>query len=80
MIVTIKYFGVIVDITHKTEELFSFSENVKSVASLKEEMEATYTSLKNIHYRIAVNQTLSGLETTINNNDIIAFLPPFAGG
>lgn len=80
MKITIKFFGLLADISQTTEEQFTFTNNDKSIACLKDEIETKYASLKDINYRIAINQTLSGIEATINPNDIIAFLPPFAGG
>jgi len=36
--------------------------------------------LKEINYKIAVNQTLADDSLLLNENDEIALLPPFAGG
>jgi molybdopterin synthase sulfur carrier subunit len=43
-------------------------------------MEAVYEELKNTNYTIAVNQAMSSLDYNIKDQDVIAFLPPFAGG
>ena len=80
MIITIKYFGVIAEITNKKEEQLHLKEGSLSVASLKSIMETDYTELQNTSYTIALNQSLATLETTIKDQDVIAFLPPFAGG
>jgi molybdopterin synthase sulfur carrier subunit len=80
MIVTLKYFGSLVDITQKKEEVFSIDESNISVSSLKTKMETAYEELKNTNYSIAVNQAMSGLNAEIKDQDVIAFLPPFAGG
>lgn len=80
MTITLKYFGLIVDITQKKEEVFSMEENVVSVSFLKSKMETAYEELKNTNYSIAVNQSMSSLDCDIKDQDVIAFLPPFAGG
>ena len=43
-------------------------------------METAYEELKNANYSIAVNQSISSLDYNIKDQDVIAFLPPFAGG
>jgi sulfur-carrier protein len=80
MTITLKYFGSVVDITKKKEEVFSFDGNTKSLSFLKNQMEGTYEELKSTNYSIAVNQAMSNLDAVIKDQDIIAFLPPFAGG
>ena len=82
MTVTLKYFGSLVDITQKKEEFFllEVEESKISLSFLKSKMEAAYEELKNANYNIAVNQSMCSLDYTIKDQDVIAFLPPFAGG
>lgn len=80
MIVTLKYFGLLVDITRKKEEVLSMEESKISVSFLKSKIETVYEELKNTNYSIAVNQSMSSPDYTIKDQDVIAFLPPFAGG
>ena len=80
MTITLKYFGLLVDITHKKEAVFSLQESKVSVSFLKSKMEADYPELKKTNYSIAVNQSMSSLDYNIKDQDVIAFLPPFAGG
>ena len=80
MTITLKYFGVLVDFTQKKEEIFSMEESKISVSFLKSKMETVYPELKNTNYSIAVNQSMSSLDNNIKDQDVIAFLPPFAGG
>jgi len=80
MTITLKYFGLLVDITQKKEEIFTFEENMVSVSFLKSKMENAYEELKKTNYSIAVNQLMSSLDNNIKDQDVIAFLPPFAGG
>ena len=80
MNITLKYFGSIVDITKKKEEFFFMEENYTTVSFLKSRVETTYEKLKKTNYSIAVNQSICSLDYNIKDQDIIAFLPPFAGG
>ena len=80
MIITLKYFGLLVDITQKKEEVFRLEESKVSVSLLKSKIETSYEGLKKTNYSIAVNQAMSSLDYNIKDQDVIAFLPPFAGG
>ncbi len=80
MTVTIKYFGLVADITQKKEEQLVLTESKPSVAFLKSKMETAYQELQKINYSIAINQAIANIDTALNNHDTIAFLPPFAGG
>lgn len=80
MNVTLKYFGLLVDVTQKKEEQFLLDENIISVADLKSKLETIYKDLQNANYSIAVNQRMNSLNYIIKDQDVIAFLPPFAGG
>jgi molybdopterin synthase sulfur carrier subunit len=80
MTITLKYFGLLADITQLKEEQFTFEEDTISVSALKSKIENSYQNMQNITYNIAVNQTMSDLKTAIKDKDVIAFLPPFAGG
>jgi molybdopterin synthase sulfur carrier subunit len=80
MIITLKYFGLLADITQLKEEQFTFDEETISVSVLKSKIESSYQNMQNTTYTIAVNQTMSDLQTKIKDQDVIAFLPPFAGG
>ncbi|CAN1506241.1 MoaD Molybdopterin converting factor, small subunit [Flavobacteriaceae bacterium] len=80
MNITLKYFGLLADITKLKEEQFAFEEETISVSALKAKIENSYQNMQNATYNIAVNQTMSDLKTVIKDNDVVAFLPPFAGG
>lgn len=80
MAVTIKYFGLLVDVTQKKEEQFLLDVNKTTVADLKSKIETIYTDLQKANYSIAVNQSMSRLDVLLKDQDVIAFLPPFAGG
>lgn len=80
MTITLKYFGSLVAITQKKEEVLLVDENKMELSFLKQKIETLYDELKNTNYSIAVNQSISTLDVDIKDQDVIAFLPPFAGG
>ncbi len=80
MNLTLKYFGLLVDITLKKEEVLQLDQNNVVLSDVKSAVESLYEELKNTNYSIAVNQLMGNLDTNIKDQDIIALLPPFAGG
>jgi molybdopterin synthase sulfur carrier subunit len=80
MNLTLKYFGLVVDITQKKEEILAMGESETTVSVLKSKIENRYEELKNTNYSIAVNQSMVSLEYSIQDQDVVALLPPFAGG
>ncbi|WP_369764904.1 MoaD/ThiS family protein [Flavobacterium sp. WC2429] len=80
MILNIKYFGVLAEITKKKEEQLVLEDSNVTLNSLKMKMESAYQELQKNNYSIAVNQAMVGMDTAIKDQDVIAFLPPFAGG
>jgi molybdopterin synthase sulfur carrier subunit len=80
MTITLKYFGLLADITNKKEETLLLEDETVALSFLKNKMENQYEALQNTTYAIAINQSLTGIDATIKDQDVIAFLPPFAGG
>jgi molybdopterin synthase sulfur carrier subunit len=80
MILNIKYFGALAEITKKKEEQLVLDEPNLTVNSLKLEIEAIYQELQKSNYSIAINQAVVRKDVVLNDQDVIAFLPPFAGG
>jgi molybdopterin synthase sulfur carrier subunit len=80
MTITLKYFGLIADITNTNEELFRLEKSDYTTTDLMQQLHEKYTGLQNVSFAIAVNKSITTTEININNNDTIALLPPFAGG
>lgn len=80
MILTIKYFGALADITHKKEEQFRFETFDHTLQSVKHELEKKYPGIKTIAYTIALNKSVALQDAVVNEHDELALLPPFAGG
>ena len=77
MILTIRYFGLLTEVTKCNEEEFEFFG--KNISDLKEVLFQKYETLKEKDFQIAQNNELAENETEITGIEI-ALLPPFAGG
>ena len=77
--ITVKYFGAIAEKTGTQSEDFSFSE--LSLQHLLSELDKKH-QLGNMSFSVAINQKIiqDTAEYQLKKNDIIALLPPFAGG
>ena len=80
MEIIVKYFGIIADITQKKEEVFYLEEELNTIKNIKSKVEIKYPKILVINYSVAVNQKFLQNDVLLKNNDIIALLPPFAGG
>ena len=64
----------------KQEELLDVAISPLKASDLSIQLLTKYPKLQNISFIIAVNQTIVSENTTVNESDEIALLPPFAGG
>lgn len=72
----VKYFGMIAEKLNQEEENFEF----KNGDNVRKFMENKYPELKEMEFKIAINQELRE-EIKSGEEDLeIAVLPPFAGG
>ena len=79
MIVNARYYGMISEKFGRTSEEIVF-ESSKLEINLSEYFENKYPVLKDMSYKIAVDQEFTNILPTDGNNHEIAILPPFAGG
>ena len=77
MLITVKYFGLIAEITQCENEAISFDN--EPVLNLLNVLYDKYPALNSEEFQVAQNQELITLETILTGNEI-ALLPPFAGG
>ncbi len=75
--ITIKYFGLIAEVTSRTQETIDFSGN--TIADILELLNSKYPALKNKDFQIAQNQELVSETAEITGQEV-ALLPPFSGG
>lgn len=77
--IEIKYFGAVAEKTKCEFEKLSFSE--VSLQKLLQDLEEKY-ALESMTFSVAVNQKIvsKASDYTLQTSDIVALLPPFAGG
>lgn len=75
---TIKYFGVVAEVTDKLEEEVELN-GIDSVQELLNRCLEKYPRLKTVSFKIAHNQKITE-SGALQPKDEIAFLPPFSGG
>jgi molybdopterin synthase sulfur carrier subunit len=77
--IAVKYFGAIAERTKSQGEEFSFSD--LPLSDLLLALEQKY-QLGQLSFSVAVNQKMvqDATDYRLKSNDIIALLPPFAGG
>ena len=76
---SVKYFGAVAEKTKLQGEEMPFSN--LSLQELVDELDQKY-DLASLSYSIAVNQKIVQDKNSymLINNDVVALLPPFAGG
>lgn len=81
MEITVKYFGIIADVAQKKEEVFVVDEGQITLKKIQSKIEINYPKILDINYSIAINkQIVAKRDVILNDKDIVALLPPFAGG
>lgn len=70
-------FGQIAEITGKSSWKM---DGIKDSNELIKNLEEKFPPLVKMKYSIAVNKKVIQENTTINENDTVALLPPFSGG
>lgn len=71
------FFGQIVDITGSSELVLDTATDTNT---LRELLAERFPQLANIRYVIAVDKQLSTANTPLNDQSVVALLPPFSGG
>lgn len=74
--VKVLFFGITREITGKSE--CSYDAGEKSILIMQ--LMNDYPELQMCRFRISVNGVISEGNTKLNENDVLALLPPFAGG
>ena len=76
MSIHIILFGQLADITGNSV----FVDNIADTDSLINKLHTAYPALAETKYAIAVNKQLITSNTSLNENSVVALLPPFSGG
>ncbi len=80
MKIQVLLFGIATDLLQTSSFEFEVSEGC-TIEDFKKAVTAKYPQLKNINsYAVAVNETYASDEMILNQNDIVAIIPPVSGG
>lgn len=79
MIVKVEYYGQVAEIVGSQQQQIELGE-ASVLSDLIQEIESQFGDLAAIKKQYAVNNSMVDTHTTLNNNDLVAVLPPFAGG
>jgi len=77
MDINVLFFGILTEVTGTSIKHY---RDVRSFAHLKHRIEDDFPELIHYNFRIAVNNEIIDEDPILNNDDEVAFLPPFAGG
>ncbi|MCX6185520.1 MAG: MoaD/ThiS family protein [Bacteroidetes bacterium] len=71
------FFGVLADVCGVNEISV---EHLTDIDALKIDLKNKYPLLDNYNFQVVVNSERVSTNVSLNSNDEVAFLPPFAGG
>jgi len=57
-----------------------FEETSYNTDELQQKLSSKFPALQTLKLRIAVNQKIISENTQLNNNDVVALMPPYSGG
>ncbi len=55
-------------------------EKINSINELTKHLTGSYPSFADYKFRVAVNQVMVNKDKSLKDGDVVALLPPFAGG
>lgn len=80
MKISVLFFGITTDLVGQNSISLTMQKNT-SVKNLKNLLKNNFINLKNINdFAIAVNEEYASDELILNENDIVAVIPPVSGG
>ncbi len=74
--VTVLYFGAAQQVAGHASEEYAADDTL----SLRRQIIERHPGIVRVTFRLALNRNLLKEESLLNENDIIAILPPFEGG
>ncbi len=77
MKIKILFFGILREAAGKQEMTLN---NINNTESLQNHLTSLIPRLKNYTFRLAINQEFIDGKCTLKEGDIVAVMPPFAGG
>jgi sulfur-carrier protein len=82
MVVRVLYFAGLRDAIGLDDEVIDLPDHVRTVRALADHIAARHRPFaeRRSHVRIARNEAFAGDDDTVSPGDVIALIPPVAGG
>jgi molybdopterin converting factor subunit 1 len=82
MKITVLYFAAVRDLVGRDEEMVALPEDVRTIAELSRHLAARHPALEGrlASVRFARNEVFATNEEVLANDDVVALIPPVAGG
>jgi molybdopterin converting factor subunit 1 len=82
MAVTVLYFAALRDVVGSAEESIDLPEGVRTIGELVAHLARRYPSFaeRRAHVRIARNEAFASDGDPVADGDVVALIPPVAGG
>lgn len=79
MKIDILYFASLKEQTKKGQETFE-TKSTTALELYQELNQRYHFKLSDKHLRVAINESFVAMEAPLNSGDVVAFIPPVAGG
>ncbi len=80
MKIQLLFFGIATDLVGENSVFFEL-KSAATISELKKELLKKYSKLKNIEdFAIAVNEEYAENDLVLQENDVVAIIPPVSGG
>jgi molybdopterin converting factor subunit 1 len=82
MQIRLLYFASVRDLVGKPEEQLDLPDAVRSVSELLKHLQAIHPTLQGrlASVRVALNEEFAGPQQMLSARDVVALIPPVAGG
>ncbi len=77
MEINVLFFGVLTEVTGTHRKHY---RGIRSFSDLKYRIRDDFPGIENYNFRIAVNNRIVNEDPVLNDNDEVAYMPPFTGG
>lgn len=77
MEISVLFFGVLSEVTGIRIKHY---QNIKSFGDLKHRIMDEFPEIVHYNFRVAVNNKIINEEPLLSPGDVVAYMPPFAGG
>ena len=77
MVVKVLFFGVLAEVSGTS---FKHYQDVRSIGDLKLRIQDDFPEIVHYAFRISLNSEITDNDLVLKEGDVVALMPPFAGG